>query len=134
MNSTAKIGSPEPIAALNRVKIREYAQPWQTREPLVDIRAYCPDVVCNEGICPYLRRTVADMLNHAQNSLPPGYRLKVGTALRTLAMQQRGWNGYYRRMRDEHPDWPLSALRRATNKYHAPTTRKRRPDTARAGP
>ena len=128
-----KIGAPEPIAALNRVKITELAQPWEARETLVDIRAHCPGVFCNEGICPYLRRTVADRLNHAQNSLPPGYRLKVGTALRTLAMQQRGWNGYYKRMQEEHPDWPLSALRRATNKYHAPYDQKAPPGHCTGG-
>ena len=128
-----RIGSPEPIAALNRVKIREYADAWEEREPLVDIRAYCGGVVCNEGICPYLRHTVADRLNHAQNSLPPGYRLKVGTALRTLSMQKRGWDGYHKRMREEHPDWPLSALRRATNKYHAPYDQKAPPGHCTGG-
>ncbi len=133
MSAASRVGSPEPIAALNRVKIQEHAREWPARESLVDIRAYCPGVFCNEGICPYLRRTVADRLNHAQNSLPPGYRLKVGTALRTLAMQQRGWNGYYKRMREEHPDWPLSALRRATNKYHAPYDQKAPPGHCTGG-
>lgn len=124
---SVRTGTPEPIAALNRVKILEYSLPWEAREPLVDIRVHCPDVVCNAGICPYLRKPVADMLNQAQSSLPSGYRLKVGTALRTLSMQKRGWDGYHQRMRTEHPDWPLSALRRATNKYHAPYDQKAPP-------
>ena len=127
------IGSPEPIAALNRVKILEHTRVWQEREPLVDIRVYCPGVVCNEGICPYLRQRVADMLNRAQAALPLGYRLKVGTALRTLAMQQRGWNNYFKRMQEEHPLWPLSALRRATNKYHAPYDQKAPPGHCTGG-
>ncbi len=127
------IGSPEPIAALNRVRITELRLPWEAREPLVDIRAYCPGVVCNEGICPYLRTGVADKLNRAQDSLPPGYRLKVGTALRTLSMQQNGWDNYFKRMQTEHPDWPLSALRRATNKYHAPYDQKAPPGHCTGG-
>lgn len=126
-------GAPEPIAALNRVRITEYARPWQEREPLEDIRHYCPDVVCVERICPYLRRTVADKLNHAQASLPAGYRLKAGTALRTLSMQSHGWDNYFKRMREEHPDWPLSALRRATNKYFAPYDQKAPPGHCTGG-
>jgi len=113
-------GAPEPIAALNRVRILERAKPYAEREPLMDIRLFCPEVRFSEGVCPYLRRTVAEMLNKAQASLPDGYRLKVGTALRTLSMQRAGWDGYFRRMQEAHPEWPLSALRRATNKYHAP--------------
>src|SRR5689334_6696098 len=106
-----KHGALEPISALNRVRIRE------TGEPLVDIRAFCPDVLTPHGVCPYLRRTVAERLNRAQAALPPGHRFKIGTALRTLSMQKRGWDGYFQRMREEHPNWPLSALRRATNGY-----------------
>lgn len=109
-----KIGSPEPIAALNRVKILE------SGEPLVDIRDFCPAVEVLERVCPYLRRTVAEMLNRAAASLPAGYRFQVGTALRTLAMQKGGWDGYFNKMKEEHPNWPLSALRRATNRFFAP--------------
>lgn len=109
-----KIGAPEPIAALNRVKILE------TGEPLVDIRDFCPEVQVREDSCSYLRRTVAEMLNRAQKNLPPGYCFRVGTALRTLRMQKRGWDSYFQRMKEEHPEWPLSALRRATNRFFAP--------------
>lgn len=109
-----RIGAPEPIAALNRVKILE------TGEPLVDIRDFCPEVQVREDSCSYLRRTVAEMLNRAQKNLPPGHCFRVGTALRTLRMQKRGWDSYFQRMKEEHPAWPLSALRRATNRFFAP--------------
>ena len=127
-------GTPEPIAALNRVRIREYALPFAEREPLVDIRVACPGVAFAEsGVCPYLRPPVAAMLNRAQDSLPSGYRLKVGTALRTLSMQRSGWDNYYRKMQEAHPDWPVSALRRATNKYHAPYDQKAPPGHCTGG-
>ncbi len=113
-------GAPEPIAALNRVKILEYSLPLEQREPLVDVRVVCPDIVWQDHVCPYLRKTVAEMANAAAASLPPGYRLRAGTALRTLHMQKGGWDNYFKRMKEEHPQWPLSALRRATNKYFAP--------------
>src|SRR5262249_44385124 len=130
---TSKQGAPEPIAALNRVRITEAPLPWQAHEPLVDIRLHCPDVAWTEGICPYLRRTVAEMLNRAQASLPAGYRLKVGTALRTLTMQSSGWDGYFQKMKEAHPAWPLSALRRATNKYFAPYDQKAPPGHCTGG-
>src|SRR5688572_13123430 len=107
-------GAPEPIAALNRVKIVE------NQEPLVDIRQFCPSLVVREEACPYLRRNVAEMLNRAAESLPGGFRLKVATALRTLSMQRRGWDRAFRRVKREHPEWPLSSVKRAVNKFHAP--------------
>lgn len=126
-------GSPEPIAALNRIHILEYAQDWTAREPLVDIRTYCPNVRFAEKICPFLRQRVADMVNVAQDSLPGGFEFKVATALRTFSMQQSGWDRYFARMREEHPTWPLSALRRATNKYHAPYDQKAPPGHCTGG-
>jgi zinc D-Ala-D-Ala dipeptidase len=107
-------GCPEPIAALNRVEIIE------TGEPLVDIRDFCPGVVIMDRVCPYLRHSVAEMLNRAASLLTPDYKLRVGTALRTFSMQKGNWDGYFRKMQEEHPNWPLSTLRRATNRYHAP--------------
>jgi zinc D-Ala-D-Ala dipeptidase len=115
-----KIGSPEPIAALNRVRILEYALPISEREPLVDVRSYCPHIVASPKLCPYLRKSVADMLNVACETLPEGYQFHVHTCLRTLAMQKRGWDNYFKRKREEHPDWPLSTLRRSVNQYYAP--------------
>lgn len=122
-----KQGALEPIAALNRVKITEYAVPWAEREPLVDIRAFCPEINVVEKCCPYLRRRVAEMLNQAQDSLPSGYRLQARSALRTLSHQKQGWDTYYKKMQEEHPNWPLSALRRATNRYFAPYDQKAPP-------
>ncbi len=109
-----KQGAPEPIAALKRVRIRE------SNESLVDIRKHCPQIGVSPATVPYLRRTVADMLNTAQHALPIGIHLQVGTALRTLIMQKDLWDGYFHTMMKEHPQWPSSALRRATNRFFAP--------------
>lgn len=126
-------GSPEPIAALNRIRITEYSLPWPEREPLVDIRTYCPGLLFAERLCPFLRRRVADMLNQAHASLPAGFHFRIGTALRTYSMQKGGWDRYHERMREEHPTWPLSALRRATNKYFAPYDQKAPPGHCTGG-
>lgn len=113
-------GTPEPIAALNRVRILEYTVPFAEREPLVDLRLFCPDVAIRENVCPYLRKGAAERLNLAQASLPPGYKLKVKSALRTLSAQRFGWDNYHKKLREEHPEWSYATLRRMTNKYFAP--------------
>ncbi len=115
-----KVGSPEPIAALNRVRILENELSLPQREPLVNVVTYCRAVVPGPRLCPYLRVTVADMLNQAAKSLPDGYKLHAHTCLRTLAMQKRGWDGYYAKQKLLHPEWPLCSLRRAVNQYYAP--------------
>ncbi len=113
MPRIAIVGSPEPFARLNRVPIREIG------EPLVDLRDACPDIEFAPGCLPYLRRTVAAMLNRAQDSLPPGYRFRAGSALRTLTMQAEMYWKNYHRLAGEKPHLPPSALRRITNKYFA---------------
>lgn len=107
-------GAPEPIAALNRVRIVE------TNEPLVDIRIACPNVIVLRRARPYARVRVAQMLNEVSSSLPAGLRLRVSTALRTIDDQRRHWDAYYSQMRAGHPEWPIAALHRATNRFFAP--------------
>lgn len=106
-------GSPEPFAALNRIPI------YESGEPLVDLRDACPVVLLRPGCLPYLRQTAAAMLNQAQESLPPGYRFTVSTALRTIEMQSEMYWRAYNRLKEEKPHLPTSALRRTTNKYYA---------------
>ncbi len=106
-------GSPEPFAALNRIPI------YESGDPLVDIRHACPVVLLRPGCLPYLRRTVAAMLNQAQDNLPGGYRFTVSTALRTIEMQSEMYWRAYNRLKEEKPQLPTSALRRTTNKYYA---------------
>lgn len=112
---------PEPFAVSDRVKIRE------NYERMVDVRVYCPTVVCERVRYPFLRRTVADMLNAAAQSLPEGYIFSLGTCYRTLEVQARGYWNYFNRLKEEHPNWPLSALRRSANRFFAPPDRKSPP-------
>ncbi len=120
-------GSPEPFAALNRIPIHECG------EPLVDIRDACPRVILRPGTLPYLRRTVAAMLNRAQDSLPVGHRFTVHTALRTLDMQSEMYWRNYNRLKNEKPHLPTSALRRITNKYFAAPDAKAPPGHTTGG-
>jgi D-alanyl-D-alanine dipeptidase len=63
------------------------------------------------------------MLNQAQALLPSGYRIRVSAALRTLEQQSRGYWRHFRRLEEQHPEWPRSILRREANKFwHPPDT------------
>lgn len=120
-------GSPEPFAALNRIPI------YECGEPLVDICQACPRVVLRSRCLPYLRRTVATMLNRAQDSLPPGYKFMVSTALRTIEMQSEMYWRNYNKLKTEKPYLPASALRRITNKYYAAPDAKAPPGHTTGG-
>ncbi|GIV20002.1 MAG: D-alanyl-D-alanine dipeptidase [Armatimonadota bacterium] len=127
MSDWRKKGSPEPIAALNRVPLRECG------EPLVDIRKACPKVRVARKCIPFLRATVAEMLNHAQELLPAGYQLRVTTAYRTLEMQREHYEGYFHQLREKHPEWSYATLRRMTNRFFAPVDQKAPPGHCTGG-
>jgi D-alanyl-D-alanine dipeptidase len=92
-------------------------------EALVDLRRECPEVVVSA--CPtFARAGVARMLNAVPALLPPGHRLRVSTALRTLQQQSAGYWGHFNQLKEKHPEWPLAILRREANKFwHPPDTR-----------
>ena len=121
------LGSPEPFSLINRIPICDNG------EPLVDLRLCCREMLLAPGCLPYLRPTAIQMLKAAQQALPRPYRFRVSTALRTLDMQARGYWRSYSRLKEEHPNWPKSALRRACNKYHAPPDVKAPPGHCTGG-
>jgi D-alanyl-D-alanine dipeptidase len=92
-------------------------------EPLVDLSPECPEL--SVTACPtFARAAIARMLNAAQAMLPTGHRLRVSTALRTLEQQSQGYWGHFNKLKEKHPDWPLTILRREANKFwHPPDTR-----------
>jgi D-alanyl-D-alanine dipeptidase len=120
-------GACEPIRALNRMPLHECG------EPLVDIRTHCPGARVGRKCLPFLRLTVAEMLNRAQASFPSGYRLRVTTALRTLDMQQALYDAYFQQLRERHPEWSHASLRRATNRFLAPADQKAPPGHTTGG-
>jgi len=114
------------ICRLDRIPIRDCG------EELVDLRIVCPDVVLVTKL-PWLRKGAADMLAAAQRNLPPGYKLKVGTALRTLQMQSDGYWNYLNGLREKHPQWPYSVLRRQANRFFHPPDYKTPPGHCTGG-
>jgi zinc D-Ala-D-Ala dipeptidase len=109
-------GRPEPIRLLNKILEADNG------EPLVDIRKACPSIVIEKPqVIPYLRRTVAEKLHQASQSLPDGVRLAVIDAWRPLSKQQRIYDFVWKCARETFPDRPLAALRRTVCRWVAPT-------------
>jgi len=104
----------EPLTALRRVPIQDYA------EPLVDLREFCPAVILKPGCLPYLRETVARMVNAVQDSFPAGLILTIGTCLRTVEMQRGIRDNFVREMQEKHPEWSNATMSRMLNRMVAP--------------
>jgi D-alanyl-D-alanine dipeptidase len=109
----------EPIAALERVRLEECG------EPLVHLRQAVPGMyVARKTAIPWARERVAGMLAEAARSLPEGVVLGVIEAWRPLQRQKRGYDRYFNELRRKHPEWPLSTLKRMTNRFLHPYDRK----------
>jgi D-alanyl-D-alanine dipeptidase len=104
----------EPLAKLRAVRIQDHG------EPLVDLREFCPHVILNPGCLPFLRETVAGMVNTVQDLLPDGLTLAVGTGLRTREMQRGIRERFTQEMTEKHPDWSRATLNRMLNRMVAP--------------
>lgn len=120
-------GVPEPMTALNKVKIVENG------EPLVDIRIVCPELKLPEnagkpdGMTPFLRKTVAEMLHQASQNIPTEYHLYAVSGWRSFEDQKEAWWSHYNRYKSKNPHWPEHSLRRAANRYIAPISHKAPP-------
>ena len=102
---------PEPVVAIDRIPIQENG------ERLVDLekegfKAKKPPA--------FARETVAGMLKEARSMLPEGHSLLIRGAFRSLEYQRTMYENFYRKLAEEHPDWPKSRIRREENKFLAP--------------
>lgn len=111
----------EPIAELNKIRIKDNG------EPLVALKKYCPHIAFKsepdfwgDPRLFYARRALAERLNKAQSLLPHGYKLHITAAYRTLEKQRKIYGRVYRRLKRAHPDWPKNILRRQTNRFVHP--------------
>lgn len=101
---------------LDRIPIEECG------EGILDIREACPGVLV-ETAMPWARATVCRMLREAAERIPAGTRLRVINAFRTLEAQCAGWETYREFLREQHPAWPQTVLRREANRFVHPPDR-----------
>ena len=127
----AKRWRTESITQLHRIKIVE------CDEPLVHLAEVCPKLLLaprpGRPETRYVRATVANMLNRAQELLPPGHRLLVFDAYRSADGQELLYERITARLRAEHPDWPVAVLRREANRYVHPPHAKTPPPHSTGG-
>lgn len=97
------------------------------REPLVDIRKACPDILIG-GISKKIlkkygalvRKGVAEKLNKAQKNLPKGMRLIVDSAWRPAWYQKEIFEDFLKRLSKLHPKWNRKRILKEVNQYVAP--------------
>jgi D-alanyl-D-alanine dipeptidase len=115
-------GRPEPIAALNRVKERDNG------EPLVDVREAAPKVrLFREATIPYVRESVAYMLDEASRSLPRGYSLSLTEGWRPIQRQRAIYEWMTKCLLEVKPGISHTQLRRTINRWVAPVDQKAPP-------
>jgi zinc D-Ala-D-Ala dipeptidase len=115
-----KISLTEPVTDLRRIPIRECG------EPLVDIFEVCPNLLFDRPRFNYTRETLAReslarMLAEAQASLEKkGYGLSIIETWRPPHIQKRMYMAMWGRIKEMHPDWSETQLRRNVNRLTAP--------------
>lgn len=115
-------GRPEPIRLLNKVRELE------SGEPLVDMREACPTVrMLRPQVIPYVRQTVAEMVEKAARSLPAGYHLGLVEGWRPIERQQRIYDFMWKSAQEAFPHRDHVALRRTVCRWVAPTDQKAPP-------
>jgi D-alanyl-D-alanine dipeptidase len=115
-------GRPEPIRALNRILEKECG------EPLVALSKAAPAAEIHRATTiPYVRQTVAEMVQQAALSLPEGYRLAVSDAWRPFERQAKIVQWMTDCAREAFPGLSHAALRRKVCRWVAPVDQKAPP-------
>ncbi|MBS1708336.1 MAG: hypothetical protein JSS65_06385 [Armatimonadetes bacterium] len=115
-------GRPEPIRALNRV------HEVDNGEPLVALSEVSPSVkILRTSVIPYLRQTVAEMLEQAAHNLPDGLFLGVVDAWRPFDRQVKIYEMMWRFLHEARPDVSYATARRMVCRFVAPVDQKAPP-------
>lgn len=118
--------NPEPVSAINRIRIRDGC------ERTLELSTAAPEILLREKTT-FARETVVIMLRKAQALLPEGHKLLVKTACRSMEYQRSMYWEFYRSISDQHPEWPVSQIRREVNKFLAPPDAKHPPGHTTGG-
>lgn len=111
-------GKPEPVHLLDRVPVHE------NDEPLVDMRVVCPSVrIVRPTTIPYLRKSVAEMLEEASRRLPEGYHLGATDCWRPFSRQVLIYEFIMKCAQEAYPHRDYRALKRTVNRWVAPIDR-----------
>ncbi|MBX3112897.1 MAG: hypothetical protein KF857_12935 [Fimbriimonadaceae bacterium] len=115
-------GRPEPIRALNLVRESDNG------EPLVALAEAAPSVhIMRPSVIPYLRQTVAGMLEQAARSLPVGLKLGVIDAWRPFDRQVKIYDWMWKALHEARPGVSYATARRMVCRFVAPVDQKAPP-------
>jgi len=96
------------------------------REPLVDIKKYCPGIMVRIGKermriekTAYFRKTVAEMLRKAQKSLPRDWNFVINDAWRPQYIQAEIYFNFIKRFQKMHPKWMRERVIKEVEEYVA---------------
>ena len=96
------------------------------KEPLVDIRKACPDILIGsvskrilKKYGPLIRKGVAKRLNEAQNNLPRGMKLIIDSAWRPPWYQKEIYKNFLKKFSKLYPKWPKKKILKVAKKYIA---------------
>lgn len=113
----------EPIAELNRIKIRDNGEPLVDALKALKSAQIHPERKNYRKESPYrfhARETVVSMLRRAERALPKGYCLMLWGIYRSHEDQVKIYNDVYDEFKKKHPCWPKNILRRQTNRFVHP--------------
>lgn len=94
-------------------------------EKLVDLRIKCPNIYFEIGEylnadnkhpsevedAYFVRESVANLINKAQNSLPSGFKIVLRCGYRNQKVQARGYRKGYKELKKKNPHWDEKKLR-----------------------
>ncbi len=109
-------GRPEPIRLLNLIREQE------NHEPLVNVGEVAPSLkIYRSHVIPYVRKTVAEMVEAACQKLPDGYFLGLAEGWRPIERQQRIYDFMWQCALEAFPQRNHASLRRTVCRWVAPT-------------
>ncbi len=98
----------------------------ECKEPLVDIKKLCPDIIIDLGTkrmqrekTAYLRKKVAEMICRAEKELPEGTTFIIGDAWRPKYIQKERINWFINYFSKKYPNWSKKKILNEVEKYVA---------------
>ncbi|BDI32776.1 D-alanyl-D-alanine dipeptidase [Capsulimonas corticalis] len=112
----------EPLTKLRAVPIIDNGEPLvdprtlSSRVAFAEKHPYFTEMKCT----PHVRKSVAEMIARAADSLPEGLTLTIIEGYRPLAQQRWMYEQIKNEFATKHPEWSKATLHRVTNTMSAP--------------
>jgi zinc D-Ala-D-Ala dipeptidase len=125
MSDLALLKSPEDVLLISDPRVLQIAI-QECGEEIVDIETMIPDMKVSDRHSdnnPYLnkiRKTVAEKLLIASQSLPKGYQFMLTEGFRPISVQKMIFESYSKKLGTLYPNWSSAKIKIEATKYVAP--------------